>query len=116
MEVYWGKRGMELKVKFFEQGTMDGSYCFYAPGCVVGFLSWADEDGALKDWMPFGYIPLDAYGRGSVRLLGGRGIPPAATHIYVRAVQDDLTQWRESLIPIPQECRTLPMQIDIRIV
>ena len=113
MEVYWGKRGMELKVKFFEQGTMDGSYCFYAPGCVVGFLSWADEDGALKNWIPFGYIPLDAYGRGSVRLLGGRGIPPAATHIYVRAVQDDLTQWRESLIPIPQECRTLPMQEEI---
>jgi len=101
---------MELKVSWREAGMADGDYSLQAPGCAVAILSWADEKGALEDWTSLTCLPLDVCGKGVFHFPGGRAIPPQATHIYVRAVTDDLLHCEEGLFPIAKVQRTEPME------
>lgn len=100
---------MELKVKYASPGLADGFYQVQASGCAVALLSWADEKGALEDWTAFAYIPVDACGKGGFCFRGGRAIPPAATHIHVRAAAEDLTHFEEKLFPIPHTQKMRPI-------
>lgn len=100
---------MELKVKFLHPHLADGIYQLRAPGCAAALLFWADEKGALDNWTAFAGIPVDACGKGVFRFQGGRAVPPEATHIYVRAVSDDLMHYEEKIFPIPDIQRTLPI-------
>ncbi len=100
---------MNLKICFSHPHLADGVYKLHASGCAAAMLSWADKNGALKDWTAFACIPVDACGKGIFHFQGGRAVPPEASYIHVRAVSDDLTCCEEKLFPIPDSQRTFPI-------
>lgn len=93
---------MDLVINQRIPGCADGNYHVKAKGCIVASLHWADENGALPDWQPFAYIPIEPNGVGTYQFTGGRAIPKDATHVLVRAVSTDFASVEEILVPIPK--------------
>ena len=93
---------MELTINQRIPGCADGNYLVKAKGCIAASLHWADENGALVDWQPFAYLPIETNGVGMYKMEGSRAIPKAATHVLVRAVSADFSSVEESLVPIPK--------------
>ncbi len=91
---------MQLNVKRRNNETADGVFTVKAKGCVLAYLYWANEDGALSDWTAFGVVPLHASNStGSFILKGERAIPKQTSHILVRAVSEDFKTVYEELFP-----------------
>ena len=93
---------MDLTINLWTPGCADGNYHVKAKGCIVASLHWADSDGALSDWQPFAYFPLEPNGVGMYKMEGGRAIPAEATHVLARAVSADFVNVDEVLVPIPK--------------
>jgi hypothetical protein len=72
---------MELTIHQKIPGCADGSYHVKAKGCIGASLHWADENGALAQWQPFAYLPIETNGVGVYRMKGRRAVPPEATHV-----------------------------------
>lgn len=104
---------MNLTINQKIPGCADGNYHVKAKGCIAASLHWADENGALSDWQPFAYLPIETNGVGMYKMVGGRAIPTAATYVLARAVSADFSSVEECLVPIQKLAeRTIeePMQ------
>ncbi len=98
---------MNLKIRFKNEYSADGTYTLRAPGCILASLSWANEYGPLADYTAFGIIPLAASnGTGSFLFTGSRMIPEEANAVFVRAVSCDLKTTFEEQFPIPNRIST----------
>ena len=93
---------MNLTINQRISGCADGNYHVKAKGCIVASLHWADENGALPDWQPFAYLPIETNGVGMYKMEGGRAVPKGATHVLARAVSADFSAVEECLAPIPK--------------
>ena len=93
---------MELTINQRIPGCADGNYLVKAKGCIAASLHWADENGALVDWQPFAYLPIETNGVGMYKMEGSRAVPQEATHVLARAVSADLSSVEEILAPIPK--------------
>lgn len=93
---------MDLTIHQKIPGCADGNYHVKAKGCIAASLHWADENGALPDWQPFAYLPVEPNGVGMYKMEGSRAIPKDATHVLARAVYADFGAVEESLVPIPK--------------
>lgn len=93
---------MDLTINQRISGCADGHYNVKAKGCIVASLHWADENGALPDWQPFAYFPIEPNGVGVYKMEGGRAVPKEATHVLARAVSADFASVEEVLAPIPK--------------
>ena len=82
---------MDLKIQQTLPSTANGIYTVRAPGCVSASLFWANADGALEGWTSFARIPIMPNGEGSFVFDGARAIPQEATHVYAKAIREDLT-------------------------
>lgn len=83
-------------------GCADGNYHVKAKDCIAASLYWADSNGALSDWQPFAYLPIEPNGVGVYKMEGSRAIPAEATHVLARAVSVDFSNVEEVLAPIPK--------------
>ena len=81
----------------------DGTFIIGAKGALIAVLSWANADGALPDWTPFAYVPLDPYGNGEFQYSGQRAIPLEATGIHMRCIASDFRDKGELISEIPKE-------------
>ena len=99
---------MKLMIKQRKKGCADGYYNVKAKGCIAASLHWADGNGALPDWKPFAYIPIGPNGMGTYSFVGGRGIPPEATHVLARAVSEDFSFGEECSEPIQKQEQDTP--------
>ena len=93
---------MDLIINQRIPGCADGNYHVKANGCIVASLHWADENGALPDWQPLAYLPIETNGVGMYKMVGGRAVPKDATHVMARAVPADFSSTEEILAPIPK--------------
>lgn len=105
---------MDLVIKQKIPGCADGSYQVRAKGCIAASLHWADADGALPDWQPFGYLPIEPNGVGIYKMEGGRAVPGNATHVLARAVSADFSAAEEVLSPIPGPAEPEPEKPGLR--
>lgn len=90
---------IELTINQRIPGCADGNYHVKAKGCIVASLHWADENGALPDWQPFAYLPIETNGVGMYKMVGGRAIPKDATHVLARAVSADFSSAEDPPCP-----------------
>ena len=93
---------MDLTINQRIPGCADGNYHVKAKGCIAASLHWADGNGALPDWQPLAYLPIETNGVGMYKMVGGRAIPKDATHVLARAVSTDFASVEEILVPIPK--------------
>ena len=93
---------MNLTITQRISGCADGNYHIKAKGCTVASLHWADENGALPDWQPFAYLPIETNGVGMYKMGDGRAVPSDATHVLARAASADFSAVEECLAPIPK--------------
>lgn len=93
---------MELTINQRIPGCADGNYHVKSKGCIAASLHWADENGALPDWQPLAYLPIETNGVGRYKMEGGRAIPKDATHVLARSVSADFASVEEILAPIPK--------------
>ena len=103
---------MDLKIQQTLPSTANGIYTVRAPGCVSASLFWANADGALEGWTSFARIPIMPNGEGSFVFDGARAIPQEATHVYAKAIREDLT-YQETLRVIPfreKRCEDAPLE------
>lgn len=91
---------MDLIINQRIPGCADGNYHVKAKGCIVASLHWADENGALPDWQPFAYLPIETNGVGMYKMVGGRAIPKDVTHVLARAVSADFSSAEETPLPL----------------
>ena len=96
---------MDLTINQRTTGCADGNYHVKAKGCIVVSLHWADENGALPDWQPFAYFPIEPNGVGMYKMEGGRAIPKDATHVLARAVSADFANVEEKYLRRSQRRR-----------
>ena len=94
---------MNLCVKFTSRCGADGIYRIKAKGYLIAALKWANAQGPLSDWTTFGYAALNPSGDGEFRFVGGRAIPPDATHIAVELIASDFEAREVWLQPLPPE-------------
>ena len=92
---------MTLTINQRIPGCADGCYHVKANGSIVASLHWADENGALPEWQPFAYLPIETNGVCMYKMEGNRAIPGNATHVLARAVSADFSSTEECLAPIP---------------
>ena len=50
---------MNLTINQKIPSCADGNYHVKAKGCIAASLHWADENGALPDWQPLAYLPIE---------------------------------------------------------
>lgn len=63
-----------------------GKYSIKAKGFLFAVLRWGDKTGALPDWSPIAYVPIDPAGNGELFFPGRRAIPFGVTHIWAECV------------------------------
>lgn len=96
---------MKLHIELKDSTKADGIYKVTAKGCLMACLYWGNDDGLLEDWMEFAVIPLRPNGAGEFRFTGGRAIPSEATHVYAKAVRQDMAGFDAASAPLPsKEC------------
>ena len=93
---------MNLTINQRIPGCADGNYHVKAKGFIAASLYWADANGALPDWQPFAYLPIETNGVGMYKMEGGRAIPSDATHVLARTVSADFSTVEECCAPIPK--------------
>ena len=93
---------MDLVINQRIPGCADGNYHVKAKGCIMASIHWADEKGALPDWQPLAYLPIETNGMGMYKMQGGRAVPEDATHVLARSVSADFASVEEILVPIPK--------------
>lgn len=67
-------------------GCAMGKYSIKAKGFLFAVLRWGDKTGALPDWSPIAYVPIDPAGNGEFFFPGRRAIPFGVTHIWAECV------------------------------
>ncbi len=100
---------MKLTIHLEKPGCGDGMYEIRARGYLAAELFWSNEKGILEEYTAFACIPLGLDGEGVFRFQGGRGIPPEASSVTVRAVDGSLKKWEEASAIIPTDFRS-PLQ------
>ena len=93
---------MNLQINLIRSGCADGHYIIKAKGFILAILSWGDENGTLKDWGDFAYVPIDPAGNGDFYFHGSRAIPREATHVYARCFSQDFSSSEYIASPIPE--------------
>jgi len=101
-----------MRVEAVLAGTArsDGVYRVLAKGCILAALYWANGTAPLSGWTEFAWVPIGPDGTGAFRFSGGRAIPPAATHIFARAVRQDLEGFESAMTPLPPRADTGPAE------
>jgi len=95
---------MELRIKLESPDCADGIYqIITAKGFVMASLRWGDASGALEDWTELAVIPIGPDGRGAFTFTGGRAIPPEATHVYAKAVHQDMCHFETAAVSLPPQ-------------
>ena len=96
---------MELAISLKRKGYAAGEYRFKGKGCIAAAFFWAKAGKRLEGWEAFGYIPVQANGKGILRMTGERGIPREADQICIRSIRPDFSKTEEKFFPIPEAFR-----------
>ncbi len=96
---------MELSLRLTNPPLADGDYRITAKGFMAASLFLADERGPLPDWTALAHLPLDVSGRANFHYMGGRAIPPEATHVAARVISADFSRQETILAPLPGDAR-----------
>ena len=107
---------MQLVVNQRKPGCADGNYHVRAKGAIMASLHWADENGALPDWMPLACAPVEPNGAAMYKMEGGRAVPPGATHVLARAVSEDFSSVEETIVPLPMPAEPETAEDPIRLL
>ena len=63
-------------------GCAMGKYSIKAKGFLFAVLRWGDKTGALPDWSPIAYVPIDPAGNGEFFFPGRRAIPHGVAYVW----------------------------------
>ena len=84
-----------LQIQLIWPGCAQGNYRVKAKGYILAVLRWGTAEGALQDWSPFAYVPVDPAGNGVFFFPGKRAIPREATHVWARCYQADFSSYED---------------------
>lgn len=101
---------MEGQVRFLKEKSADGKYIISAPGYAAVTLYWANEQGALEEWLPFACVPVSSDGNAHFIFLGDRAVPQEAARILVRAVDERSSREEVLFLDIPCEQKHFPIK------
>ena len=79
-----------------------GKYSIKAKGFLLAVLRWGDKTGALPDWSPIAYVPINPAGNGEFFFPGKRAIPCGATHVWAHCVSPDFQRFEDVSTKIPE--------------
>lgn len=94
-----------LNVSLIRRGCAQGKYRVRAKGSILAVLRWGNRDGALEEWGPFAYVPVDPAGNGEFFFPSERGIPEAATHVWAQLFSGDFSIREAVSAEIPEKYR-----------
>lgn len=89
-------------------GCADGRYIVRRGAANMAALYWADAQGLLEDYMPFGWASVNSLDEGAFSYAGGRAVPPGATHVA-------FSERDSALFQIPHEMLTRHVSGGVRL-